>query len=77
MDNQEVKQGQPVQLITDLNAISSPARHLVKKYEYGRGINPHIKKGEFTSVVKSRGCPFTCRFCSRNSMSMKKSNEIY
>jgi radical SAM superfamily enzyme YgiQ (UPF0313 family) len=72
MDNQEVKQGQPVQLITDLNAISSPARHLVKKYEYGRGINPHIKKGEFTSVVTSRGCPFTCRFCSRNSMSMKK-----
>ena len=71
-ENQEVKQGQPVQLLTDLNAVSFPARHLVKKYEYGRGINPHIKKGEFTSLVTSRGCPFACRFCSRNSISMKK-----
>lgn len=71
-ENQEVKPGQPVQLLTDLNAVSFPARHLVKKYEYGRGINPHIKKGEFTSIVTSRGCPFACRFCSRNSISMKK-----
>ena len=61
-----------MKLLTDLNAISFPARHLVKKYEYGRGINPHIKKGEFTSIVTSRGCPFACRFCSRNSISMKK-----
>lgn len=71
-ENQEVKQGQPVQLLADLNAVSFPARHLVKKYEYGRGVNPHIKKGEFASIVTSRGCPFACRFCSRNSISMKK-----
>ena len=71
-ENQEVKQGQPVQLLADLNAVSFPARHLVKKYDYGRGVNPHIKKGEFASIVTSRGCPFACRFCSRNSISMKK-----
>ena len=71
-ENQEIKQGQPVHLITDLNAISFPARHLVKNYEYGRGMNPSIKKGEFTSIVTSRGCPFSCRFCSRNSMSMNR-----
>ncbi len=71
-ENQEIKQGKPVHLLTDINAISFPARHLVKKYDYGRGINPRIKKGEFTSIVTSRGCPFSCRFCSRNSISMKR-----
>jgi len=71
-ENQEIKRGQPVHLLIDLNVVSFPARYLVKKYDYGRGINPRIKKGEFTSIVTSRGCPFACRFCSRNSMSMKR-----
>ena len=43
-----------------------------KKYNYGTEYNPKIKKGEFTSEVMSRGCPYRCKFCSRNSVSMKK-----
>jgi len=67
-----VKQGAPVQFVTDLDSIPFPARYLVKKYTYGIGYNPNMKKGEFTSIVTSRGCPFNCRFCSRGSIGMQR-----
>ncbi|MFA5101609.1 MAG: radical SAM protein [Candidatus Thermoplasmatota archaeon] len=67
-----VKHGQPPQLIHDLNSIPFPARHLVKQYTYGREYNPHLKAGEFTSIITSRGCPYSCRFCSRGSISMQR-----
>jgi anaerobic magnesium-protoporphyrin IX monomethyl ester cyclase len=59
-------------LIHDLDTVPFPARHLVKKYIYGREYNPRLKAGEFTSIVTSRGCPFHCRFCSRGSVSMQR-----
>ena len=71
-ENGHIKKGAPLKLIEDLNSIPFPSRHLIKKYNYGKEYNPNIKKGEFTSVVMSRGCPFRCKFCSRNSISMKK-----
>jgi anaerobic magnesium-protoporphyrin IX monomethyl ester cyclase len=67
-----IKQGPPAQLIRDLNTIPSPARHLVKHYVYGREYNPHLKAGEFTSMITSRGCPYSCRFCSRGSINMQR-----
>ena len=67
-----IKPGPPAQVIHDLNTISFPARHLVKHYVYGREYNPHLKAGEFTSIITSRGCPYTCRFCSRGSISMQR-----
>jgi radical SAM superfamily enzyme YgiQ (UPF0313 family) len=67
-----IKYGPSVQLIRDLNTIPFPARHLVKHYVYGHEYNPHLKAGEFTSIITSRGCPYTCRFCSRGSISMQR-----
>jgi radical SAM superfamily enzyme YgiQ (UPF0313 family) len=67
-----IKCGPPPQLIGDLNSIPFPARHLVKHYIYGREYNPHLKAGEFTSIITSRGCPYTCRFCSRGAISMQR-----
>ena len=71
-DKNEIKKGLPLELITNLDTVSFPARELVEKYIYGREYNPKIGKGEFTSIVTTRGCPHSCTFCSRNSISMKK-----
>jgi len=70
-ENNKIKKGAPMELIQDLDKIPFPYRNPVKKYNYGTGYNPKIKKGEFTSIITSRGCPFKCRFCSRHSVSMK------
>jgi len=67
-----IKHGPPPQLINDINSISFPARHLVKQYIYGREYNPHLKAGEFTSIITSRGCPYTCSFCSRGAINMQR-----
>lgn len=71
-ENGQIKKGAELELIKDLNSIPIPSRTLIKKYNYGKEYNPKIKKGEFSSIVMSRGCPFHCKFCSRNSVSMKK-----
>lgn len=70
--NHGIKQGAASQIIKELDIIPFPARHLVKHSTYGREYNPHLKAGEFTSIITSRGCPYTCRFCSRGSISMQR-----
>jgi len=53
--------------IGDLDEIPFPARHLVKKYEYGHLLGRKVAKGKLTSIITSRGCPFKCRFCNLHS----------
>jgi radical SAM superfamily enzyme YgiQ (UPF0313 family) len=71
-ENDKIKKGAELKLIDNLDLYPYPSRDLVKKYNYGREYYPKIKKGEFSSIITSRGCPFNCKFCSRNSISMKK-----
>ena len=70
-ENNKIYKGLPLELINDLDSVSFPARYLANKYNYGNQFNPKIKNGEFTSIITSRGCPYSCKFCSRNSVSMK------
>ena len=69
--NGKTHQGKPFELIKDLDTVSFPARNLLKKYVYGKEYYPKMKAGEFTTIVASRGCPFNCKFCSRNVIGMK------
>jgi len=67
----KIRKGATLKLINNLDSVPFPARHLTNKYNYGNQFNPKIKNGEFTSIITSRGCPFSCKFCSRNSVSMR------
>ena len=71
-EGKTIKKGKPPLPLGDINKLPFPSRHLTSKYNYGTGYNPNFKKGEFTSIITSRGCPFSCKFCSRSSISMKK-----
>lgn len=68
----EIKKGPAPNLIVDIDSIPFPARHLVKDIRYGSEYNHSLNKGEFTSIVTSRGCPYHCRFCSRGSINMQQ-----
>jgi radical SAM superfamily enzyme YgiQ (UPF0313 family) len=59
------------QWIKNLDTIPFPARHLVRKYEYGKINNTFIYKPKFASMITSRGCPYNCRFCTRHVFSYK------
>lgn len=63
-NNQEVRTA-PRELIENLDEIPFPARDLLDMKKY-----LSIWKGRMgvtsTQVVSSRGCPFSCRFCSKN-----------
>ncbi|KYK21978.1 hypothetical protein AYK24_02955 [Thermoplasmatales archaeon SG8-52-4] len=63
--DKNIRHGKSAELIKNLDTISFPARYLVKNYTYGYAYYPKVKKGEFTTVLTSRGCPFNCSFCSR------------
>ena len=62
----KIESGKPLRIIKDLDSIPFPARHLVEKYDYGKYNNSYFFKPKLTSIVTSRGCPFQCRFCTRN-----------
>jgi len=65
--NNVIKRGKPAKIIQDLDSIPFPARHLVDKYNYGKRSKSNFKP-KFTSIITGRGCPFNCRFCTRNTL---------
>jgi radical SAM superfamily enzyme YgiQ (UPF0313 family) len=64
----KIKKGLEIKVVKNIDSFGVPARHLVENYVYGKWYNPRIKKGEFTSILFSRGCPYRCRFCSRGAI---------
>jgi len=62
--NGVVKYTGKVEPINDINSIPLPARHLLKMDKYKIGTLQGTKN--FTNIMFSRGCPFSCIFCSTN-----------
>ena len=60
-ENGNVKRGAPRRLIADLDSLPPPAMDLVKKEWYGQ--IEGLQWPAMTSMVSSRGCPFSCNFC--------------
>ncbi|MEA2054611.1 MAG: radical SAM protein [Candidatus Thermoplasmatota archaeon] len=70
--NGNIKGTKGANIIKNLDEIPFPSRHLVEKYEYGYLFGFKFFKGKCTSTITSRGCPCTCRFCSREITGMEK-----
>ncbi len=51
-------------MITDLDQVPMPARHLLKMEIY-RPSPANFRRVPATTLISSRGCPFQCIFCSR------------
>ena len=70
-DNNQIKAGKPLQIIDKLDSLPFPARHLVDKYDYGDLPWGYQIKKKVTAMFTSRGCPFSCRFCTQYSNVIK------
>lgn len=58
--NGRIIHNKPSEVILDLDSVHMPARHLLKRELY---FNIFNKKGFYTDIVTTRGCPFECLFC--------------
>jgi len=67
-ENGQTRFGPPNPLITDLDTLPMPARHLLDNRLYSSVLG----KGKFlTTVMSSRGCPARCIFCDRPHLGKK------
>lgn len=53
-------------IITDLDKIPFPARHLINITQYHAREKEGLKEKPWLSILGSRGCPYHCIFCSRH-----------
>jgi anaerobic magnesium-protoporphyrin IX monomethyl ester cyclase len=63
----------PLSLIEDLDSLPFPDRRLLGDLKYGyyfQGIP--LTFGKFTTVTTSRGCPFSCSYCSCAAFSERR-----
>lgn len=62
MDGDEIVVTSHREFIDDLNALPSPALHLVPYQKYSSLM---AKRSPITTMFTSRGCPYKCTFCDR------------
>ena len=63
----------PLTTIRDLDALPFPDRHMLPDLAYGYFHQDiRLTYGKFTTVCSSRGCPFTCRYCSCAAFSQRR-----
>lgn len=63
----------PLTLIEDLDSLDFPDRDLLGDFEYGymfQGVP--LTFGRFTTISTSRGCPFSCSYCSCAAFSERR-----
>ena len=63
----------PLTLIDDLDALDFPDRRLLGDFQYGyvfQGVP--LTFGKFTTISTSRGCPFSCSYCSCAAFSERR-----
>lgn len=60
---------------TDLDGIPHPARHLLDMGKYSthhfKTFGIKVPKMKSTTLISSRGCPYRCSFCDRNTAGQK------
>ncbi len=63
----------PLTLVEDLDSLDFPDRGLLGDFEYGymfQGVP--LTFGKFTTISTSRGCPFSCSYCSCAAFSERR-----
>jgi radical SAM superfamily enzyme YgiQ (UPF0313 family) len=70
----KLKANQSFGIITDINNIPFPARHLIGHVKH-KFFNPKLGKRPMTVMLTSRGCPYRCYFCVPNSLSWARELE--
>jgi len=60
----KVELNPPRPVLTDLDSLRMPARHLLKIQEYPEYKMSVLLKPPLTTMCTSRGCPYNCSYCS-------------
>lgn len=64
-----IKRNPARELLTDLDSLPFPARHLAGKYRFH---NPKLKVAPYTTMLTSRNCPFHCIYCVPSSLTFAR-----
>lgn len=65
--------GRPLAVIQDLDTLAFPDRTMLGDLDYGYfHQNIRLTFGKFTTIVSSRGCPFSCTYCSCAAFSRRR-----
>lgn len=68
-DNGKVKMNPARPLISDIDTLPFPARHLLGTRSYH---NPKLKLAPYTTMLTSRNCPYQCIYCVPSSLTFAR-----